>query len=343
MSDAPILVTSAGGQTGSIGRSIVRGLRARGLPVRAFVRTDDRRAQDLREMGAEVFVGDLLNPRDVTLAVKGVKRIYFSMSLNPYYADATILMAAAAKAEGGCEIFVNMSDVEQDYMTLENMSRPDAERIAVLGADVQWSPQQFVHWAAERALDWSGLPVCHIQAAMFTENPITLWMPATTIKEDDTIRLPFADAKTAPVATVDVAEVCIKVLAEAKGHEGTAYKLTGPERKNWYEFAEDFSAALGRKITYVPTTMDDFRERLRALAPHLPDHISLHLQNLALQNGGDKYIAETTSDVERLLGRPATSLRTVIEAEAWRFEKDAPDQLQHRDLKHFKRQLAPVT
>ncbi|SPP92945.1 NAD(P)H-binding protein [Bradyrhizobium vignae] len=340
MSDEAILVTSAGGHTGSIGRSIVRSLRERNLPVRAFVRTDDQRAHDLREMGADVFVGDLLNPRDVTRAVQGARRIYFSMSLNPYYADATILMAAAAKREGRCEIFVNMSDVEQSYMTLDNMSLPDAARIDILGADVQWSPQQFVHWAAERALDWSGLPVCHIQAAMFVENPITLWMPAATIKEDGTIRLPFGEAKTAPVATVDVAEVCVAILANPKNHKNKSYRLTGPVRRNWYEFAEDFSAALGRKITYVPSTIEDFRSRLRTLAPGLPDHIALHLENLALQNGGDKYVAEVTEDIERLLDRPATSLRAVIATEAWRFEQDAPNQLQHRDLKDFKRRRA---
>ena len=337
-SKPPILVTSAGGQTGSVGRTIARSLLERGHAVRAFVRTDDQRAQDLRDMGAEVFVGDLLNPRDVTQAVKGVKRIYFSMSLNPYYADATILMAAAAKREGGCEIFVNMSDFEQCYMTLENMARPDAERIAILGADVQWSPQQFVHWAAERALDWSGLPVCHIQAAMFVENTITLWMPAITIKEDDTIRLPFGDAKTAPVATVDVADVCIEVLANPEGHAGKSHRLTGPVRKNWYEFAEDFSAVLGRKITYVPSTLEHFRQLLRTLVPWLPDHPALHLENLARQNAGDRYIAEVTDDVERLLGRPATTFRSVLEAETWRFEKGAPDVIRHRDLKDFKRE-----
>lgn len=112
-----------------------------------------------------------------------------------------------------------------------------------------------------------------------------------------------------------------------------AFRLTGPERRDWHKFAEDFSAALGRKITYVPTTMEDFREQLRALIPQLPEHPARRLENLALQNGGDRYIAEVTGDVELLLGRPATPIRPVIEAEAWRFEKDAPDQLQHRDLR----------
>ncbi|WP_316201256.1 MULTISPECIES: NAD(P)H-binding protein [unclassified Bradyrhizobium] len=332
-SKAPILVTSAGGQTGSVGRTVVRGLLQRGLPVRAFVRKNDERAQSLRDMGAEVFVGDLLNPRDVTQAVKGVRRIYFSMSLNPSYADATILMAAAAKKEGGTEIFVNMSDYEQCYMTLETMSAPDAERIAVLGADVQWSPQQRAHWAGERALDWSGLPIVHIQAAMFVENPITLWVPAMTIKEDGTIRLPFGLGKTAPVATADVADVCIEVLADPAGHAGKSYELTGPERKDMYGFAEDYSAALGRKIEYLPTTMEEFRQRMRKLMPHIAEHPALHLENLCMQNGGDRYIAEVTQDVEKLLGRPATTFRKVIEKEAWRFERGTPNHLQHREVK----------
>jgi len=340
MSEAPILVTSAGGQTGSIGRTIVRGLREKGLPVRAFVRTDDERAQSLRDMGAEVFVGDLLNPRDVTLAVKGVKRVYFSMSLNEYYSDATILMAAAMKREGGCEIFVNMSDYEQCYMTLETMSKPDDERIADLGCDVQWSPQQFVHWSAERALEWSGLPVCNIQAAMFVENPITLWMPAMTIKENDVIWMPFGDAKTAPVATVDVSDVCVKVLANPAEHVGKNYELTGPELKNWYEFAEDFSEALGRKITYVPSTLQDFRDLREKMAPGAPAHPMLHLENLAIQNGGGRYIQAISDDVEKLLGHPPVSLKEVIKAEAWRFEKGAAHHIQHREVRELNKSRA---
>lgn len=331
--NAPILVTSAGGQTGSVGRTTVKHLLKRGFHVRGFVRTDDERAQNLRDLGAEVFVGDLLNPRDVTLAMKGVRRVYFSMSLNPSYADATILLAAAAKAEGGTEIFVNMSDYEQCYMTLDTMSAPDKNRIKILGVDVQWSPQQRVHWAGERALDWSGLPVTHIQAAMFVENPITLWIPVMTIKEDDTIRLPFGLGKTAPVATVDVTDVCVDILANPAGHAGKSYELTGPQRKDMHGFAEDISAVLGRPIRYVPGTLEEFRERMYRLIPHIPEHAALHLTNLAIQNGGDRYIAAVTHDVEKLLGRPATSFKQVIETEAWRFDPSAPNHLQHREVR----------
>ena len=57
-----ILVTGAAGQVGSVGRTVVGLLLDRGLPVRAMVRRDDERAASLRAAGAQVVVGDLLEP-----------------------------------------------------------------------------------------------------------------------------------------------------------------------------------------------------------------------------------------------------------------------------------------
>jgi NAD(P)H dehydrogenase (quinone) len=69
-----------------------------------------------------VFVGDLLNIADVATALRGCKRVYFSMSLTPYYADATVLMAAAAKTRGDLDVFVNISESEQSNLTFERMT-----------------------------------------------------------------------------------------------------------------------------------------------------------------------------------------------------------------------------
>ena len=60
-----ILVTGAAGQVGSVGRTVVGLLLDRGLPVRAMVRRDDERAASLRAAGAQVVIGDLLEPGDV--------------------------------------------------------------------------------------------------------------------------------------------------------------------------------------------------------------------------------------------------------------------------------------
>src|SRR5437867_993401 len=122
MNRNPVLVTGAGGRVGSLGPTMIRMLLDKGQAVRAFVRHDDERAQSLRDLGAQVFVGDLLNVADVAAALQGCGRVYFSMGLSPYYIDANILMAAAARAQGGIEVFVNISEYEQSYMTYDKMT-----------------------------------------------------------------------------------------------------------------------------------------------------------------------------------------------------------------------------
>ena len=68
------LVTGAGGGIGSVSRQVVALLVDDGGPVRAMVRRDDDRATALRELGAEVVVGDLTNSQDVANALARVDR-----------------------------------------------------------------------------------------------------------------------------------------------------------------------------------------------------------------------------------------------------------------------------
>ena len=77
-----ILVTGAAGQLGAVGRTVTGLLLERGLPVRAMVRREDDRSEALRSAGAEVVVGDLLEPGDV-LRVVGVVGASTSACLYP--------------------------------------------------------------------------------------------------------------------------------------------------------------------------------------------------------------------------------------------------------------------
>src|SRR5437762_2707706 len=98
--NGPILVTGAAGQLGAVGRTVTGLLLDRGLRVRALVRREDERAAALRAAGAEVVVGDLLEPADVYRAVLGCRRVYFSMSVSPGYLEASVTMAAVARELG---------------------------------------------------------------------------------------------------------------------------------------------------------------------------------------------------------------------------------------------------
>src|SRR4026209_1723788 len=97
----PILETGAAGQLGAVGRTVTGLLLERGLAVRAMVRRDDDRAVALRVAGAEVVVGDLLEPADVYRVVSGCRRVYFGMSVSAWYLGATVTMAGGGPGVGG--------------------------------------------------------------------------------------------------------------------------------------------------------------------------------------------------------------------------------------------------
>src|ERR1043166_4731225 len=193
----PILVTGAAGKLGAVGRTVTELLLKRGLPVRAMVRREDERAAALRAAGAEVVVGDLLDPTDVHRVVSGVRRIYFGMSVSPGYLEATVTMAAMAR-DARVDALVNMSQMTVSQMSIHH-STP--------------SPQQRQHWLSEQALAWSGLPVVTIRPTVFLEG-FFLPLTSSSVREKGRIELPFGQGKTNPVSATDVARVVATILAE---------------------------------------------------------------------------------------------------------------------------------
>ena len=95
------LITGAGGGIGSVSRRVVEQLLGHGEAVRAMVHRDDSRADALRALGAEVFVGDLTNPVDVGAAMFGIGRMFFNMSISADYLEATAVVCAAAEDGDG--------------------------------------------------------------------------------------------------------------------------------------------------------------------------------------------------------------------------------------------------
>src|SRR6266550_8435161 len=110
----PILVTGAADRVGGVGRTVTELLLKQGKTVRAMVRNEDERAQALRDMGAEVVVGDLLDLDSMHRAIAGCETMYFGMSISPDYLTATVNAAAVARHHG-VKAFINMSD---DVLTL---------------------------------------------------------------------------------------------------------------------------------------------------------------------------------------------------------------------------------
>jgi uncharacterized protein YbjT (DUF2867 family) len=295
----PILVTGAAGRVGAVGRTLTELLLKQGKAVRAMVRTEDERAQALRGLGAEVVVGDLLDLDSVHRAITGCQTMYFGMSVSDTYLAATVNAAAVAKHHG-VKAFINMSQ-----MTVSQMSITETTP----------SPQHKLHWLAEQALNWSGLPVVHVRPTVFLEG-FFLTLTPDSVKESDQIRLPFGEGKTSPVAAEDVARAISALLANPQPHIGKVYHLTGPQSENMHFFAEEYSKVLGRTITYQDIPVGRWRDEL--LKRGWPVHLVSHLAALGDLHRAGRF-DRRSDDVRTLTGQAPLSVQEFVRKNAATF------------------------
>ena len=229
--------------------------------------------------------------------------MYFGMSVSDAYLAATVNAAAVAKHHG-VKAFINMSQ-----MTLAQMSITETTP----------SPQHKLHWLAEQALTWSGLPVVHVRPTVLLEG-FFLIFTSDSVRESNQIRLPFGAGKTSPVAVDDVARVVAAVLADAQPHIGKIYHLTGPQSENMHFFAQEYSKALGRTVTFQDISVETWRNGL--LERGLPVHVVNHVATMADLHGAGRY-DRMSDDVRTLTGQEPLSVQDFVRKNAAAFTASA--------------------
>src|SRR5258708_7971258 len=273
MSSDKFLVTGATGETG---RCTVQRLLERGRAVRALVHKEDTRAEAFRRAGAEVVVGALFEHDDAIRATAGTTGAYFCYPVRPGIIQTTAYFADAAR-RAGLKAVINMSQIS---------AREDSKSHAARD-----------HWIAERIFDWSGLPTVHLRPTFFSQ-----WLlypyARKTIIEQSIIDLPYGAGRHAPIAAEDQARLIAAILVEPAAHVGKTYTLHGPTELDQPGIAAAISEVLGRKISYQPLTIPEYRERLEKFG--LPEFLIQHFCAIALDyqngifSGADKIIAEVT-------------------------------------------------
>ena len=299
----PILVTGAAGRVGAVGRTVTELLLKHGNSVRAMVRTEDERAQALRDMGAEVVVGNLLDLDSMHRAIAGCETIYFAMSVSDAYLAATVNTAACAKYYG-VKAFINMSQ-----MTVSQMSVTETTA----------SPQHKLQWLSEQALNWSGLPVVHVRPTVFLEG-FFLTLTQDSVRQSNQIRLPFGEGKTSPIAAEDVARVVATLLENPQLHIGKIYHLTGPQSENMDFYAQEYSKALGRTITYQDIPVESWRDAL--LERGFPVHVVNHLTAMADLHRAGRF-DRMSDEVLMLTGQRPLSVQEFVRRNAATFTTQA--------------------
>jgi len=276
MSKPRILVTSAGGHTGSI---LAAQLLKMGFPVRAFVRRQDARSERLRKAGAEIFVGDLYDMRDIRKALMNVQRAYYCPPFAENALHGSMLFALAAE-------------------------EAKLETVALLTA---WNPHplhpsihQREHWISNNIFQWMpSVDVVYVNPGLFA---FTYFFGLPAVAHFGKLMLPYGEGLNAPPSNEDIASVAAFVLAEPEAHIGKSYRPTGPKLISGHDAANIFGKILDRSVAYedIPISMFTKASKVMGFSNFEIAQIRRYAEEL---RGGTYAVGAPTDHVELVTGR----------------------------------------
>jgi uncharacterized protein YbjT (DUF2867 family) len=114
----------------------------------------------------------------------------------------------------------------------------------------------------------------------------------------------------------DVARVLAALLANPQPHIGKIYHLTGPQSENMHFYAQEYSKALGRTITFQDIPVESWRDGL--LERGLPVHLVNHLTTMADLHRAGRY-DRMSDDVRTLTGQAPLSVQEFVRKNAAKF------------------------
>jgi uncharacterized protein YbjT (DUF2867 family) len=114
--------------------------------------------------------------------------------------------------------------------------------------------------AVERLLEETGMAWMILRPTQFASN--ALWW-ATSIRERQPVRIPYAGVGLPTIHPADIAAVARVALTEP-GHHGRTYALTGPERVTARQMVEAIAVALGREVPLVEISREEAHQEMAA-------------------------------------------------------------------------------
>jgi uncharacterized protein YbjT (DUF2867 family) len=240
------------GATGSLGRRIVRQLREQAMPVRAFVRLTSNYGE-LEDRGAEIFIGDLQQERDIEKACRGVQYI-----ISAHGADGD---AQALDYRANIELIDRAKEKGVEHFVF----------ISVLGADrgYQDSPTFKAKREVEKYLQASGLNYTILRPSGFANN----LLPLAERFRDTGIYLLIGAPKnrSSIVSTDDLATIAIASVSLA-GAKNQTFAVGGPEILQREEIPRIFARLFKKEpivINLPLVVVDALRTGIGLLNPQL--------------------------------------------------------------------------
>ncbi|MEO1192265.1 MAG: NmrA family NAD(P)-binding protein [Pseudomonadota bacterium] len=234
------------GGTGTVGRSLVALLRAKGAKVRVITRSEERAAS--LGSGIETVIADMDDPPSLRPAFQGVESVF--------------LLAANSPQE-----------THQGLTTLAIATESPLKHLVYLSNDLSVTAPLVPHAGAkiaiETALGASGIPHTILRPTYFAQNDL-LFKDALLA---GAYPAPLGSYPVARVDSRDVAQAAASALLEPPA-QSRALLLSGLDAPNGEETASLWSAALGQTVHYPNLTPEAFTE---TAGPFLPAWLTFDL------------------------------------------------------------------
>lgn len=235
------------GATGNTGKPIALALLNAGEKVRIISRSKEK-AAELKEKGAEVFIGETSDTKLVTTAFEGAKAAYVMIpphiNCSDYLEHQMSHINAIAKG-------IKQTKVKH-VVTLSGLG---AHMAAEVGVVVGLNRLETVF---NQIAD---LNVLHLRPTYFMENTFLM---LDLIKQAGIMGSPIKPDLAFPViATKDVAEYAIKRLQKLDFEDKSIQHLLGQRNVTFIEIAQVFGKAIGKPgLPYVEVSPEDFEKSL---------------------------------------------------------------------------------
>lgn len=274
------------GATGHLGRLTVEALLRRGVPAEQIIATGRRieTLDDVADQGVSVRRADYSDEASLRQALAGADRLLLvsGTEVGRRIRQHTNVITAGKAA--GVQLIAFTSIVHAPTSTLR------------IGQE---------HRATEAALADSGVPHVLLRSSWYIDS-YTAQLPSYL---QHGIVGAADDGRISGATRADYAEAAAAVLAE-DDHAGAVYELGG-SAFTMAELAEVVSAETGKSVRYTDLSVQDYKAFL--VRAGLPEPVAASIAD------GDRAVAEgelyvDTADLEKLLGRPATPLRTAVKA-----------------------------
>ena len=276
-----IVVTVA---TGNVGRPLVAELAAAGARVRAVTRSPETAG----------FPSDVEVVGSTAEALPGASAVFLnSRTLGPDVHELASVVAQCRDAGVTKLVALSAITADDDFSRQPSRFRGDRNK------------------EVEQLAISSGLAWVSLRPAVFATNFAGMW--GAQIRGGDVVAGPYAAASAAPIVDSDISAVAARALLTDE-LVGQQIPLAGPQTFTNSELVRVIGAVLNRPLQYLEVPAHAVRQRFIGLG--FPAEFA---------NAYTAMLAETldtpafvTQDVEKILGRPATTFADWVS--------------QHRDL-----------